>query len=484
MSTPIAFGTDGWRAIIAEDFTFHNVERVTAAVGAYVLQTYYSPEDQAKMPVLIGYDPRFLADQFAHRAACTLMSMGIPVKLVSRDVPTPVIAFAAQHEPTAGSLQFTASHNPPEYCGMKYIPHFGGPATNATTEKILANLDALPEDFQAPQLDVPRFDPRAPYMVAVKKMVDGERIAKAGIKAVFDPIHGASRGYLDELLQECGVQVKALRNWRDPLFGGCMPEPKPQYLTGLIQSVVSEKYDVGLATDGDADRFGAVDETGAFLSPNQLLALLTRHLVKNHKMSGAIVRTVATTHLLNRLAEMYGLEVLETPVGFKYIGELMRTNDVLIGGEESGGVSVKGHIPEKDGILGNLLIVEMMAYEKKPLSQIWAELLDEAGLKLVYRRGDLHLNHRTQRMLMDSLSDTPLKTIGGQKVAEIRREDGLKYYLDKNNWMLVRPSGTEPMIRLYFEGTSEQQVEAVMKDFNAQVETILSGETSAAKIKA
>ncbi len=211
------------------------------------------------------------------------------------------------------------------------------------------------------------------------------------------------------------------------------------------------------------------------------MALLTRHLVKNHGMKGAIVRTVATTHLLNRLAEMYGLEVFETPVGFKYIGELMRTNDVLIGGEESGGVSVKGHIPEKDGILGNLLIVEMMAYEKKPLSKIWAELLAEAGVRFVYRRGDLHLNHVTQRLLMESLSGSPLKSLGGQKVTDIQRKDGLKYYLEDDNWMLVRPSGTEPMIRLYYEGTSEAKVEAIVADFNQQVDAILARAAEAVK---
>jgi phosphomannomutase len=479
MSHSISFGTDGWRAIIAQDFTFANVERVAYAVGQYVKETY--TKGGKTLPVLIGYDTRFLADKFALRTAQTLMTIGVPAKLVKRDVPTPAIAWSVQLEPTAGALQLTASHNPPEYCGMKYIPDFAGPATNAITEKIFGYLNALPDGFEVNAYDVETFDAKEPYLKALDKMVDWQLISKSGLKVVCDTMYSTSREYLDAVLVKSGIAVKVLHNWRDPLFGGGMPEPKKEYLTELIATVSKEGFDVGLATDGDADRFAVIDDKGNYLSPNHLLALLMRHLVKNHKKTGAVVRTVATTHLIDRLAEIYGLEVVETPVGFKYIGEVMRQKDVLIGGEESGGVSVKGHIPEKDGILANCLLVEMLACERKPLSQIWQDLAKEAEINFVGRRRDLHLNSFTQKALMEELKAKPFDTIGGEKVQEVSRKDGLKFYMDKNNWILVRPSGTEPLIRLYFEGTSDQKVDALLNAFEKQVNEIVDRAGSAGK---
>jgi len=483
MTEAITFGTDGWRAIIAEQFTFANVERVAHAVGQYVQETYHKGQAK-KAPLLIGYDTRFLADQFAARAARALIAMGIPVKLSVRDIPTPAIAWSCQLEPTAGALQFTASHNPPEYCGVKYIPHFAGPATNEITQKIVDYLRALPEDFEAPMVDIPTFDGMPPYLESLEKKVDLKRIGASGLKVVYDAAFTTSRGYLDKVLRDTGVTLKVLRDVRDPLFGGGMPEPKPEYLKELIKTVTTEKYDVGVATDGDADRFGVIDDQGKYLSPNQLLALLTRHLVKNKGQKGAIVRTVATSHLLDRLAELYGLEVIETPVGFKYIGEVMRTKDVLIGGEESGGVSVKGHIPEKDGILANLLLIEMLAYEGKPLSVIWNELLKEAGMSFVGRRRDLHYTKAIQRGLMEQLLSSPFEKIGAEKVQKVSKADGLKFYLDEHNWLLVRPSGTEPLIRLYFEGTSDERIDRVVTDFESQVADIVTGLNGKAGTKA
>jgi phosphomannomutase len=473
MSDVIKFGTDGWRAIIAEDFTFANVERVAYAVGAYVKETYYKGQSH-KVPVLVGYDTRFLADRFAKRAAQVLISMGVPAKLAKRDVPTPAIAWATQLEPTAGAIQVTASHNPPEYCGIKYIPEYAGPATNEITQAISSHLKDLPDDFVIDSVEVPEFDVQPNYLSALESRVDGKRLGKSGLKVAYDALYSTSRGYLDQALATFGVTTKVLHNWRDPLFGGGMPEPKGEYLKELIKTVVEGKFDVGIATDGDADRFGVVDETGKYLSPNQLLALLARHLVKNRGQKGAIVRTVATSHLLDRMAEQYGLKIFETPVGFKYIGEIMRKEDVLIGGEESGGVSVKGHIPEKDGILANLLLIEMMAYEGKPLSQIWSDLQKEVGIVFVHRRADLHLNMPTQKALIAELTASPFEKIGDEKVVRVGRSDGLKLYLDDNNWLLVRPSGTEPLIRLYFEGTSDERIEKVMINFQKQIDGILA----------
>ncbi|HEY9733380.1 MAG TPA: phosphoglucomutase/phosphomannomutase family protein [Drouetiella sp.] len=473
MSDVISFGTDGWRAIIAEDFTIANVEKVAYAMGVYVRETYHRGNGP-KVPLLIGYDTRFMADRFALRCAQTLITMGIPARVVERDVPTPCIAHATQHEPTAGALQFTASHNPPEYCGIKYIPHFAGPATDDITAQIVSHLNDKPDDFHVEDVEVPRFDPTAPYLASLKELIDFKKIKGARLRIGYDALYSTSRGYLDKMLKEAGVNVTVLHDWRDPLFGGGMPEPKYQYLQDLVKTVRTEKLDAGLATDGDADRFAAIDEGGNYLSPNHLLCLLTRHLVKNHGKKGTVVRTVATTHLLDKLCQMYGLDYVETAVGFKYVGEQMRQLNGLIGGEESGGVTVMGHIPEKDGIMANLLIVEMMAAEGKPISEIWKDMVREAGLELIYRRADLKLTMRTQKGLMDRLRESPMSTLAGLPVTEVGRKDGLKLYIDHHNWVLIRPSGTEPLVRLYFEGTSVEQVEKVMADFNQQVDKILA----------
>lgn len=472
MHKPITFGTDGWRAIIADDFTFENVERVTFATGLYIKEKYYS--GVSTPPVLIGYDTRFMAEKFAERAAHVLSAMGIEVRLAERDLPTPVIAWATQQEPTAGALQFTASHNPPEYCGIKYIPDYAGPATNDITNKIASNLKEYSADRAFDAKPVPSFDPRNAYLRAIKSMVDWDRICRSNLRIACDTIYSTSRGYLDSLLAETGLPTKALHTWRDPLFGGGMPEPKPEYLRELIALIQTGGYDAGFATDGDADRFGVIDETGAYMTPNQLLCMLTRHLVKNRGMSGAVVRTVATTHLLDRVCEKYGLELHETPVGFKYIGEAMRTGDVLIGGEDSGGVSIKGHIPEKDGILGSLLTLEMTAFEHKPLSAIWRDVLAEVGPAPYATRRDMRMTADAQKRLMESLSAHPFEKIGEVKVERLGRADGLKFYLDSQNWVLVRSSGTEPLLRLYFEGTSQEKVAQTIGDFVKQVEQIIS----------
>jgi phosphomannomutase len=471
-SHSITFGTDGWRALIADQFTFANVERVAYAVGLYVKDHYY--KGGATPPVLIGYDTRFLADNFARRAAQVLIGMGIKVKMSVSDVPTPVIAWATQLEKTAGALQLTASHNPPEYCGIKYIPDYAGPATNEITNQIVKHLDDLKANYEVQHAEVPTFDPKPAYFEAINKRIDWQKIKESGLKVACDTIYSTSRGYLDTLLEQHGIPTKALHNWRDPLFGGGMPEPKPEYLKELIKVVTSEKYNLGLATDGDADRFGIIDDKGEYFIPNQILCLLARHLVKNHGLKGAIVRTVASTHLLDQLAKMYDCELVETPVGFKYIGEVMRRQDVLIGGEESGGLSVKGHIPEKDGILADLLVLEMMAFEKKSLSEIWQDLLKEAGMRFYSKRKDLHLTPVTQRGLIDRLQKKPFEKLGDLKIESIGRKDGMKFYVDANNWMLIRPSGTEPLVRAYFESTDEKMLEQMMTGFQQQADAIIN----------
>lgn len=467
----ITFGTDGWRALIAEDFTFANVEKVACAIGQYVNESY--PKNGVPAPMLVGYDTRFLADSFAKRAAQVFISMGIPAKLAERDLPTPVIAFATKSEPTVGAVQLTASHNPPEYCGMKYIPDYAGPATNEITSRIVSHFGELSGEIDVHSISVPTFSPEAPYTKALSEMVDFERIQSAGLKIGIDCLFSTSRGYLDRALQSRGVDVHVLHNWRDPLFGGMMPEPKAQYLKELSSLVVDRQLNCGLATDGDADRFAVVDDKGVFVSGNQLLPLLTRHLLKNRKQSGAIVKTVATTQFLDCLAGVYGLEIFETPVGFKYIGELMRQKDILIGGEESGGCSVKGHIPEKDGILCNLLIVEMLAFEKKTISQIWSELVEQTGVEFAYRRKDLRLTADSQKSFVEKLSAEPFEKIGDIEITRIGLLDGFKYYLADGSWILVRPSGTEPLVRFYFEAPSDEQVDALKREFEKMIDVLL-----------
>ncbi len=474
----IKFGTDGWRAIIAETFTFANVEKVSYAIGKYIQAAY--GQNDTDLPVLIGYDTRFMAEQFAERSARVLMAMGINVKIAKRDIPTPCIAWATQADifgGTGGALQFTASHNPPEYCGVKYIPPYAGPATTDITAKIVAHLKHCPQQIELSPDDLKFFDASAPYMEAVKKLVDFNKISQSGLKIAYDALYSTSRGYMDKLIEEAGLKPVILHNFRDPLFGGGMPEPRPAYLKELIATIQAGEFDLGIATDGDADRFAIIDGHGHFFTPNQLLCLLTRHLVKNHGLSGAIVRTVATTHMLNHVAAKYNLPLIETPVGFKYIGEKMRTEDVLIGGEESGGVSIKGHIPEKDGILANLLVIEMLAYEQKTLAEIWACLEAEIGVKFFQVRGDLHLTATTQKQLLAHLANNGVESLAGQKLLKIDKTDGLKLYYDQDNWLLLRPSGTEPVIRVSGEGTSEQLIDSLMVDFKRQIDEILKSYT-------
>jgi phosphomannomutase len=450
-ATTIKFGTDGWRGIIADDFTFANVSKVTRAIASYI-ETAYSKD----RPILVAYDTRFLADQFARTAAEVLADLGWTVNMVERDCPTPVIAYNARHLNSAGALMFTASHNPAPYCGIKYIPDYAGPATPEITDTIVANIeaadDALPSGENIDKIST--FDPKPAYLQFIYTLLDVERIRSAKLKVKYDALYSTSRGYLNTVLEHCGCQTQTFHTTRDVLFGGGLPEAKEEQLTELVEAVKKDNADLGLATDGDSDRFGIVDEQGNVLTPNTVLLLLARHLIKNKGKTGAIVRTVATTHLLDNFALKYGLQIYETPVGFKYIGEKMRETEVLIGGEDSGGVSIIGHIPEKDGILANMLVAEAIAYEGKPLSQLVEEVLAEANGPLYNKRLDLQLNDEHKIAILDSFIKNPPGDIAGIRVKEIGHKDGIKLYLEDGSWVLLRPSGTEPLMRVYMETDS------------------------------
>ncbi|MBD1893572.1 phosphoglucomutase/phosphomannomutase family protein [Coleofasciculus sp. FACHB-129] len=465
-SNKIKFGTDGWRGIIADDFTFANVCKVTRAIASY-LENAYSKD----RPVLVAYDTRFLADQFARTAAEVLADAGWTVKIVDRDCPTPVIAYNAKLLNSAGALMFTASHNPAPYCGIKYIPDYAGPATPEITDTIVANIedatDEPPSGNNANKIST--FDPKPDYLQFIYTLLDVERIKSAGLKVKYDALYSTSRGYLDTVLERCGCDTEAFHTYRDVLFGGGMPEPKGEELIGLVEAVKKDGADLGLATDGDSDRFGIVDEQGNVLTPNTVLLLLARHLVKNKGKTGAIVRTVATTHLLDNLAAKYGLEIYETAVGFKYIGEKMRETQVLIGGEESGGLSIIGHIPEKDGILADMLVAEAIAYEGKPLSQLVEEVIAEADGPLYNKRLDLHLEDAHKAAVIDDFTKNPPAEVAGIKVKEVGRKDGIKLYLEEGSWILLRPSGTEPLMRVYLETNTPEKMTQIAQQMEQTI---------------
>lgn len=465
-SGKIKFGTDGWRGIIADDFTFPNVRKVTRAIASY-LETAYTKD----RPVLIAYDTRFLADEFAQTSAAVLADLGWNVQITDRDCPTPVIAYNARILNSAGALMFTASHNPAPYCGIKYIPDYAGPATPEITDTIVANIETASDELPGsnPSGTISTFDPKPDYLDFIYTLLDVEKIKSANLKVKYDALYSTSRGYLDEVLQHCGCQLESFHTWRDVLFGGGMPEPKGEQLVELVAAVKADHADLGLATDGDSDRFGIVDEQGNVLTPNTVLLVLARHLIKNKGKSGAIVRTVATTHLLDNFAAKYGLEIYETAVGFKYIGEKMRETAVLIGGEESGGLSIIGHIPEKDGVLADMLVAEAIAYEGKPLSQLVQEAIAEADGPLYNNRLDLHLTEAHKIAVINSYTQNPPSEVAGIKVKEVGRKDGIKLYLEEGSWVLLRPSGTEPLVRVYMETNSPEKLSQIAQFMAAEI---------------
>jgi alpha-D-glucose phosphate-specific phosphoglucomutase len=454
----IKFGTDGWRAIISDEFTFANVKKVAKAIALYLINHKLN-----KKPMVIGYDPRFLADKFAEEVSKVMEDAGIDVYLTERDTPTPVVAWEVKDKKAAGAVMLTASHNPAEYCGIKFIPDYAGPADEATTSEIQENSN---EDVVLPKAakkgKVERFEPKQRYMKYIESFVDPALIRKAKLKVVYDSMHGAGRGYLDKILQNFGCQVEAIHSQRDVLFGGKSAEPSDENLDELKNMVSELSADVGLANDGDADRFGVVDEKGIFMNANQIIALIFEYLVSEKKYTGSVVRSVATTHLIDRIAERHKIKIHETPVGFKHIAQLMMREDVVIGGEESGGFSIKGHIPEKDGILADLLIVEMLARRKKPLSEIWKEVIKTFG-EVYTKRINLKLEEKEKNEFMKKLEDETPPELARVKVVKVNKMDGVKMILSDGSWVLARSSGTEPLVRIYAESDKEQKLAVILE---------------------
>lgn len=447
----IKFGTDGWRAIVGKDFNAENVETVIKAIGKYVYEKF-----GAEKKILIGYDPRNKAGEFSKQAAEILSGLGFEVLYSDKIIPTPVLAFNAKFL-DACAVMFTASHNPPEYLGIKFIPDYAGPATSDITDELVANLGESINKFGNGKIIEYNFSPA--YFEHIKSLIDFTAIRKLKSKIIFDGLYAASIGYFDKILKEENIPFEAIHMYHDVNFGGGMPEPKPKYLQELIAKVKEYDNAVGFANDGDSDRFGVINEKGEYVSPNEIIAILLMHLKTHKNFKGGLVKTVGASLLLNKTAEKLEVDVIETAVGFKHVGDAMRKFNPIIGGEESGGLSIQGHIPEKDGILANLLILEAMAYADKPLFEMQKDLYDFVGCYFYNDRIDKHLDNTGEiKPVLDEFRSK--KTVGDFIVKSMDTKDGVKLYFDDDtSWILVRPSGTEPLLRIYFESDSLEKIE-------------------------
>ncbi|MDD5424512.1 MAG: phosphoglucomutase/phosphomannomutase family protein [Candidatus Omnitrophica bacterium] len=452
----IKFGTSGRRAVIADKFTFANVRRAAQGIAGYV-KAHHSSKKTPPL-VVVGHDTRFNSREFAMSAAKVLAANGVKVLLTDRDTPTPVISYQVINRKADGAINITASHNPPEYNGLKFSPYHGGPAATEVTGEIERRAAAIKKEVPEPAVSdlkypIEVFDPRPEYFARIKNLVDLDTIRKAKPKIVVDVMHGTGRGYLDHILKGCGCDVEVLNDNLDPLFGGHPPEPAKENIGKMLSEVKKRKALLGLGVDGDADRFGIVDESGRFYTPDEVIALLFKHLIETRPRLPKVARTHSTTRLIDRIAKKYGIEVVETPIGFKYIGEVLQTGKCVIGGEESGGLSIAKHVPEKDGILACLLVTEMVAASGKKLSSILEGIYKEFG-RSYPGKINIKLDDAHKARLLNMLEKHPLKTVAGMKVVKTSKVDGHKYTLEDSSWLLVRPSGTEPLIRFHFEGTT------------------------------
>ncbi|MDE2058625.1 MAG: phosphoglucomutase/phosphomannomutase family protein [candidate division NC10 bacterium] len=475
MPTPlqIRFGTDGWRGVIARDFTFEGVRLVAGAVAA-TLRTSY-PEGH-RFLVAVGHDTRFLSRRFAQTTADVLSALGVDAYLTPSHVPTPMLACAIPILQARGGLMVTASHNPPYYNGLKVRTADGGAATATLTDQIEAEVRRLSGDLDGwtggalPAMDqtsagaIDLFDPFPLYQERLRTLIDMERIGRSRFHVVIDPMYGATQGIVAGLLRRIGLQVEEIHSEINPWFGGVSPEPLGASLGELAERVkgLNGPRKIGLAFDGDGDRLGAIDETGSYVTPHQVFALLLQHLVARRGLTGTVIKTVSTTTMIDRLAASHGLRLAVTPIGFKHIAEVMRGERFLIGGEESGGIGVSGHIPERDGIASALLLLECLATEEKPLGVLLRELEAKVGPHC-YRRLDLQLARQEDgRELGRRFREDPPAHIDGWRVKEVQALDGVKLVGADGGWLLIRPSGTEPVLRLYAEAQTQGQVSRLL----------------------
>lgn len=475
---PIHFGTDGWRAVISDTFTFTALRLVTQAIADAAASTEWENglaqmDSASKHRMVIGFDTRFLSDRYAKEAARVLSANGFSVHLSQSDAPTPAISFSVRNLQAAGGVMITASHNAPRYNGIKLKSAYGASASPEQCRRVEVYLNDNEEQGRGPNLmdfdqaletkNIVRFNPIPAYYEHLRTLINFDKIADSSMRVIVDSMYGSGRGAIRGILQGTGCEVYEIRGDMNPGFGGVHPEPISRYLGALAGAISMGAGDFGLATDGDADRIGAMDERGNFVDPHKIMALALRYLVEKRGWSGSVVRTVSTTRMIDRLAARYGLKVHETPVGFNHIADIMQKEDVLIGGEESGGISFKGHIPEGDGVLMGLLLLEIVADAKTSLYELVQDLLNDVG-PAYYERTDLRLSRPVSKTIITKkLQNEAPPTIGGEHIVDISTLDGVKYLLADESWLLIRPSGTEPVLRVYTEGRTREMVKALME---------------------
>ena len=471
----IRFGTDGWRAVISDTFTFNNLRLVAQAIADYVrIEGGNGPDPQ----VVIGFDTRFLSDRYATEVARVMAGNGIVAWLTRADAPTPAISYGVVEKKAAAGIMITASHNPPRYNGLKLKASYGGAASPQQARRVEHYLEEAEAQARGPNIMdyqraleqglIRRFDPVWAYYEHLGQLVDLDVISSGELRVVADAMFGSGRGCISEMLSRTRCHVQEIRGEMNPGFGGIHPEPIGMYLNALAAAMQAFHADVGLATDGDADRIGAMDAQGNFVDPHHIFALALRYLVEKRGWSGMVVKTLSTTMMVNRLAAKYGLPLKETPVGFNHIADYMLQDDVLIGGEESGGIGIKHHIPEGDGVLMGLLLLEIMADAKVPLHELIDDLQRTVG-PASYARTDLRLRHPvSKKEMVKRLSEGAPPKIGGVSIQKVDTMDGVKYFLEDESWLLIRPSGTEPVLRVYAEAPTKDAVRALL-DYGEEV---------------
>jgi phosphomannomutase len=467
LTTPIRFGTDGWRAIIAEDFTFPNVRAVAKSVALYLKEA-----GLAKRGLVVGYDTRFASEDFAAAVAEVVAANGVHVYLCDRSAPTPVIGYSILDRKAGGSVVITSSHNPAQWSGFKFRPEYGGSAPPEVLARIEAHIpgavasgrvESLPLAEAKARGLVETFDPRPPYRRQVARLVDLEYLRDAGLRAVVDSMHGAAAGYIRQQLSGGKTQVREIRAARNPLFPGMHnPEPIARNLAPLTQAVRRHKADVGLATDGDGDRLGVVDEQGEFLNQHQVFALLAYYLLEVRGQRGPLVKSLTTSRMIQSLGKLYGVPVFETPVGFKFLGPKMVAEDAIVAGEESGGYAFRGHLPERDGVVSALYFLDLMARRDRRPSELVAELYEKVGPHF-YDRIDIQLPPEKVPAMRERLVRARPDRIAGLAVTAADTTDGFRFSLEGDGWVLFRFSGTEPLLRIYTEVQDEALVAKVLQ---------------------
>ncbi len=465
----IKFGTDGWRAVISDTFTFNNLRLVAQAIADYVRN---EGSNGREPEVVVGYDTRFLSDRYATEVARVMAGNGIVAWLTRADAPTPAVSYSVVEKKAAAGVMITASHNPPRYNGVKLKSAYGGSASPQQARRVEHYLEEAEAQARGPNIMdyqravdqglIRRFNPAWAYYEHLGRLVDLDVISSGELRVVADAMYGSGRGSIAGMLSRTRCHVHEIRNEMNPGFGGIHPEPIAKYLNALVAAIQTHHADVGLATDGDADRIGAVDAQGNFVDPHHIFALALRYLVEKRGWTGMVVKTVSTTMMVDRLAAKYGLPLKETPVGFNHIADYMLQGNVLIGGEESGGLSIQGHIPEGDGVLMGLLLLEIIAEAGAPLHELVADIQRAAG-PVHYARTDLRLRHPVdKREMVTRLTDGAPPGIGGVAIRQVDTLDGVKYRLADDSWLLIRPSGTEPVLRVYAEAPTPDGVRALL----------------------